>query len=155
MDIEDEFMDYSSCELQEFPETKEPIALKIKHLSLYDNDITVLPRYISSFCNLVSLDISNNQLQHVSEEFSRLTHLQTFEARNNFLDTESIPKDFANLVNLVNINLSGNRLTEIPVQFLSLPFLQCLSLGGNQIHTVPREIRNLSRYKTCFNIYYL
>ena len=142
---QDDFMDLSSSDLGQLPETKKQLAIKTKHLLVNDNNITVLPRYVGVFSNLVSLDISNNQLQHISEEIVHLSHLQSFEARNNCLDDESIPKEFSDLLSLININLSGNRLTEIPSQFFSLSYLECLSLGGNRIKSVPKDIRNLSR----------
>ena len=143
---EENSVDLSYSDLDSFPEFLLDRATFVKSLQLDHNLITVLPRCVGSFKQLVTLDISNNQMSYLSTEIVHLHNLRTLNARNNNLDNESIPKEMAVMDNLQVLNFSGNHLSELPLQFTFLHKLKCLYLGANSIETVPKEIGHLKRY---------
>lgn len=114
-------------------------------LQLDHNHITVLPRCIGGFSNLVALDISNNAMTYMSREIALLSRLRTLTARNNRFDNAALPKELATMQSLRVVNFSGNRLEEFPLQFTQLLNLQCLHLGANRLVTLPDEIGHLQR----------
>ena len=147
--MEDSFQkdneDLSYSDLDIFPEFLLDKADSLKSLDLHHNDIAVLPRCISSFTNLIKLDISNNRMAYLSPALTQLTQLQTFYAKNNSFTDEAIPKDLGRMRRLEVVNLSGNQLTKFPMQFTELLNLRALYLGANTIECVPAEIKNLSK----------
>ncbi|CAH1798045.1 unnamed protein product [Owenia fusiformis] len=144
--------DLSYSELDSFPEflLEGDQAHQLQSLQLDHNQITVLPRVISAFANLITLDVSNNGMTYLSPELVRLQHLRTFIGKNNYFENESIPKDFGLLRSLEVVNISGNQVTEFPMQFTELHHLKCLYLGSNNIRHVPNEIRNLIRLEILY-----
>ena len=137
--------DLSYSDLDSFPQFLLERSSDISCLQLSHNSISVLPRCIATFKNLLSLDISNNNLQYISAEISQLTRLTTFVARNNNLRDDAIPKAFAGMSSLRHINFSGNQLTEFPIHLTHILDLKYLSLGANKISYLPREIHRLKR----------
>ena len=117
----------------------------LKSLQLDHNQITILPRCVADFSNLVALDISNNGMTYISKEIALLSKLRSLTARNNEFDNESLPKELGLMTNLQVVNFSGNRLNEFPEQFTQLVNLRCLHLGANQLMSLPDEIGNLQR----------
>ena len=135
--------DLSYSDLDAFPQFLNDRALEFASLQIDHNSITVLPRCVSLFKNLISLDISNNSLGYISKELVHLTKLRTFNARNNNLDDDCLPKEFGTMTSLKVVNLAGNRLTEFPIQLTEITGLQCIYLGANRITALPKEIGNL------------
>lgn len=130
----------------------DPLALSISNnfrpeivqkLSLYGNNLNVVPANIVNFVHLRHLDVSSNQITWISGEISRLRQLKILEARNNRLD--QLPKEIQECNGLKTLNLSGNRLRDIPTQIFSLVGLKQLFLGGNQIESIPPQIKSLER----------
>ena len=143
--VEDNSVDLSYSDLDSFPEFLLEKSQELLSLQLDHNQITVLPRAIGAFDNLVTLDISNNAMTYLSVELVQLQQLRTLTARNNHFDSDSLPKEMATMQSLQVINFSGNHFTEFPMQFTELKDLRCLYLGANNIEALPREISNLQR----------
>lgn len=140
--------DLSRQGFTEFPEGFLPDgshAEKVLSLQLHHNRIGFIPPSIQRFKNLLVLDVSNNGLSHLSEELSHLSSLQTFTAKNNHLDDDSLPKAFDQLQSLRIVNLGGNQFTEFPPQFIHMPNIQKLYLGSNRITEVPPTIQCMKR----------
>jgi len=135
--------DLSYSDLDVFPEFLLERSTEVKHLQIDHNRISILPRCVGQFRNLISLDISNNQMTYISGEIGQLSLLRCLTAKNNLFDNEALPKELDQLVSLQSINLSGNQLTEFPMQLTELRNLKCIHLGGNVIDHVPREIESL------------
>lgn len=142
--------DLSYSDLDEFPGFLVERASEIMSLHLDHNQMACLPPEVGRFSNLINLDVSNNRLKSIADELCLLTRLRTLVARNNYLTTDSIPKDFGTMPSLAVLNLSGNRFEELPMQFTELRELRCLYLGANQIASIPREIRNLRRLEILY-----
>jgi Leucine-rich repeat (LRR) protein len=142
--------DLSYAELDVFPEFLVERAFEIMSLHFDHNIMSVLPSEIGCFVNLISLDISNNQMKNLSPDICSLPQLRTLIARNNHLTVESIPKDFGLISSLVVMNVSGNFFTEVPMQFTELTSLKCLYLGANRITNVPKEIARLQHLEILY-----
>ena len=137
--------DLSYSDLDSFPSFLLDKAQSFTSLQLDHNEITILPRAVGLFTNLICLDISNNNMTYMSPEIVHLQKLKTLTARNNRFDCDSFPKEVSALTSLQVINLSGNNFTEFPEQLISLVSLRCLYFGGNRIASLPREIVKLKR----------
>lgn len=142
--------DLSYSDLTSIPDCLYERSKSIRALSLHHNNINILPKSIHVFANLISLDISNNCLQQLSDSFINLKQLRTFIAKNNELDSKAIPKDFNRLRSLEVLNFSANNFTELPQQFTELPRLKALYMGGNAITTVTGQVKNLSRLEVLY-----
>ncbi|XP_077990083.1 leucine-rich repeat-containing protein 58-like [Glandiceps talaboti] len=136
--------------LEEFPDNLQKTADKIRTLVLSQNSISVLPRAIGEFKNLIELDISSNRLKYISDEITRLQNLKVLVAKNNRLDCESFPKDFADCPRLEEVNFSGNQLEEFPVELTQIPTLRHVFLGANQIRTLPIEVQHLKNLEILY-----
>lgn len=143
--VEENSVDFSYSDLDAFPEFLLEKADELLSLQMDHNRVTVLPRAIGSFINLVNLDISNNNMTYLSVELVNLRHLRTLTAKNNHFDVDSLPKELGLMQSLQVVNFSGNHLTDFPMQFTELGELRCLYLGANNICSLPKEIANLQR----------
>lgn len=93
---------------------------------------------LSTFSNLVSLDVSNNGLSFIPDDVGSMPHMRTLIARNNNL--EDLPKTLVNAQSLEAVYLSGNRLETIPEVLFDLPNVKVLHMGGNRIESLPYQI---------------
>lgn len=82
---------------------------------------------------LVSLDLSNNRLQSLHFDFSDLSSLVIFKARNNLIG--KITRDsFKDVKTLQSIDLSNNLITEIDIfSFIDLKHVSYLDLSNNHL----------------------
>ncbi|XP_013400621.1 leucine-rich repeat-containing protein 58-like [Lingula anatina] len=133
--------DLSYCDLDSFPEVLLERSKEIQSLQLSHNQITILPRSIGAFVNLIALDLSNNGLSYISDEIIHLKQLKTLIARNNALDQAALPKEFAVLNNLEVVNFSGNNFSQFPLQLTQMPSLRRVYLGSNRLQSVPNDIK--------------
>ena len=99
---------------------------------------------IGHFPNLITLNLSSNQLVYLPSGLCGLAKLKTLIIRNNFLC--ELPKCMNLSLSLETLNVSGNKLENFPVQVLQLSRLKQLHLGGNHIQNVPKEIAHMTRY---------
>ncbi|ESP02175.1 hypothetical protein LOTGIDRAFT_111299 [Lottia gigantea] len=123
---------------------------ELRALQLDHNEILSLPDTISSFKNLVTLDISANNMTQLSSELVKLHNLKTFIARNNCFDTDSLPKDFGLLRSLEVLHLGGNNFIDMPAQITELPSLRCLYMGGNKISHIGGNIKDFSKLEILY-----
>jgi len=151
-------IDISMSELTNF----DPVALSISYkfrpeiiqkLTLYGNNLNVVPASIVNFVHLRHLDVSSNQISWISGEISRLQLLRIIDARNNCL--ENLPKEFQDCSRLQTLNLSGNRFKEVPLHIFNIDGLRELFLGGNQIKSLPPQVQNLKQYVASYVYTYL
>ena len=86
-----------------------------------------------------TLDLSNMDLTSVPAELGSLTWLTNLDLSNNQIKT--LPDEFKPLfIKLKTLNLEGNQLTEIPVPEQNKIPLKTLYLGRNLFRNIPKEI---------------
>ncbi|KAK6172161.1 hypothetical protein SNE40_015886 [Patella caerulea] len=142
--------DLSYSDLETVPDFLLLRSNELRALQLDHNEILCLPDTISSFKNLVTMDISANNMTILSPELVKLHNLKTFIARNNCFDTDSIPKDFGLMSSLEVLNLGGNNFKELPPQVTELEHLRCLYMGGNKIEEVNSSIKSLTNLEVLY-----
>lgn len=106
----------------------------IQHLKLSEN-LTSFPLEILSLADsLEILDLSNNQLSALPDEFAQLKKLKIFFASNNLFET--LPEVLGQCPSLEMVGLKSNQIKQVPAQSLPLQ-LRWLILTENQIETLP------------------
>lgn len=144
-DLSDEnAVDLSHSEMDTLPNSLLTDPLCWKSVQLSHNCFVSFPKGLETFRNLVNIDISNNGLTTIGSEILCLKKLETLTARNNLLDSSSLPKDFGTLSSLEIVNFSGNRFTELPMQLTELN-LKNLYLGANRISIIPTAVKQMQR----------
>lgn len=124
----------------------------ITTLNLSGNQIKSLPQSVSNFTGLEVLDISQNRIERIDDGINYLTNLSTLIASNNLLGTDSLPKDFGHCLgtSLKVLSLGGNQLTSIPFQIYDLRSLKSLYLGSNIIGEVCKDIKRLENLRILY-----
>ncbi|CAJ0947015.1 unnamed protein product, partial [Mesorhabditis belari] len=131
--------------LRKKPGMFDPLRVSVLNLSrnrlLCANEIVI-------FENLISLDLSNNQLMDVPKDIGKLGKLRVFEARNNMI--EDFPDSMSLLTNIEVFNVAGNHLTVFPTVCLEMLKLRQLYLGGNHISELPFGIGTLTQLEVLY-----
>ncbi|MEM9804638.1 MAG: leucine-rich repeat-containing protein kinase family protein [Cyanobacteria bacterium P01_D01_bin.56] len=115
-------------------------------LKLSEN-LTEFPNEILDLADsLEILDLSNNQLRTLPEEFAQLHKLKIAFFNNN--QFEEFPEVLARCPNLSMISFKGNQLKAISETALS-PNIRWLILTNNQLTQLPTSIGQLARLQKC------
>lgn len=113
----------------------------LKHLhlgSVYGgNQLKELPPTITRMQTLEDLDLSNNQLRLLPDNFF-LFSLISLNLSHNQLDY--IPKSIARCTRLKSLNLSKNHLTCLPSDLMNLHQLELFDISENLLCIMPAEI---------------
>ncbi|KAL9893518.1 leucine rich repeat containing flyers-cup isoform 4-T4 [Glossina fuscipes fuscipes] len=88
-----------------------------------------------------SLDLSSNQLTHLSPKIEKLNTLNALMLHDNALT--SLPREIAQLERLLRLNLSHNKLCELPHELFRLPNLRYLNLSHNEFVELHPDISDL------------
>lgn len=109
----------------------------IQHLKLSEN-LTEFPLEILSLADsLEILDLSDNHLNALPDDFSQLHKLKIFFASNN--NFESLPEVLGQCPNLEMIGFKSNVISHVPANSLPLK-LRWLILTNNLIETLPDSL---------------
>lgn len=122
--------------LEEFPNELYTLADSLEVLDLSDNNLSSLPDDFSKFKNLKRVFISNNKLNHVPKVFAKLQNLSMIGLRNNHIEIfeeNSLPLCTRWLI------LTDNNLMKLPNSIGDLKLLQKCMLSGNQISELPKS----------------
>jgi Leucine-rich repeat (LRR) protein len=116
-------------------------AVSSGHLSLANQGLTAIPPSLStSTPQLTSLNLHDNRLATLPNQFSRLFSLVHLDVSNNLLP--KLPKVLFKLVSLQSINLDDNFLDIVEWQlFSSLQKLKEISVINNPLALFPDELR--------------
>ncbi|XP_065146326.1 erbin isoform X1 [Paramisgurnus dabryanus] len=159
-------LDYSHCSLEQVPKeifsfekTLEELYLDanqieelpkqlfncqlLQHLSLPDNDLTVLPPGVANLINLRELDISKNSIQEFPENIKNCKVLAIVEASVNPIS--KLPEGFTQLLSLTQLYLNDAFLEFLPASFGRLTKLQILELRENQLKMLPKSMHKLTQ----------
>ena len=101
-------------------------------LNLSNKNITdeanIFKEIISSYPNIINLDLSDNQLTFLPEDLSSLSKLQFLDIqRNHFTDFNKLVESLTTLPNLINLNINLKDKDEVGLIFQKLPNLEVLN----------------------------
>ena len=113
-------------------------------LYLISNKFNSIPLYIYYLKDLVFLDMSNNRLTYIEDNFCwSLSGLKTLNFSGNFI--KYIPRSIRYMRHLQELNLSKNEITSIPNEFMYLKYLKKFDISWNKIQIIdPHIFNNLS-----------
>jgi len=107
--------------------------LEENQLDLSLMQLTEVPvKEISELPKGTHLDLSNNLLTWLPENFPTLTHVIHLDLSKNQLS--DLPEYFGQLKNLRHLDLYSNQLTKLPPSFSQLKSLKWLDLKNNPLH---------------------
>ncbi|GAM25402.1 hypothetical protein SAMD00019534_085770, partial [Acytostelium subglobosum LB1] len=107
-------------------------------LILDTNKITVIPRTITLFPNLIELSISSNLLTDIPEYLCELTMLQSLRIGQN--PFPSFPLNVCKLTSLTELYFESNNIDTLPQDILHLTRLKVLSLEENRFTSIPEYL---------------
>ena len=101
-------------------------------LNLCNKNITdendIFKELISSYPNIINLDISDNQITFLPEDLSLLSKLQFLDIQGNpFTDFNKLVDALTTLPSLINLNISLNEQEQVKLIFEKLPNLEILN----------------------------
>ena len=111
---------------------QEPNNIEENSLNLSNKNITdeanIFKEIISSYPNIINLDLSDNQLTFLPEDLSSLSKLQFLDIqRNHFTDFNKLVESLTTLPNLINLNINLKDKDEVGLIFQKLPNLEVLN----------------------------
>ncbi|XP_047443347.1 leucine-rich repeat-containing protein 39 [Mugil cephalus] len=116
-------------------------------LDLSRNGVTEIPRQIGKLTRLRELVLSYNRIQFVPEELSCCESLERLELAMN-RDLNQLPDQLRNLVRLQHLDLSMNDFSVLPDCVVALPSIEWLDMGGNRIQQLPEDIHRMEKLHT-------
>ncbi|XP_044765354.1 slit homolog 1 protein-like [Coccinella septempunctata] len=119
----------------------------LRHMDLSNNKISNLYYALSIYENLLSLDLSTNNLSSLgSDKFKSQINLRVLNVSRNTI--EKLKKDsFNGLKALVTLDLSYNRLEKLHnLTFLELHSLRTVVLSGNRITHLERGLLKTTKH---------
>uniref|UniRef100_A0A8D3BZQ8 Leucine-rich repeat-containing protein 39 n=1 Tax=Scophthalmus maximus TaxID=52904 RepID=A0A8D3BZQ8_SCOMX len=116
-------------------------------LDLSRNGINEIPKQIGKVTRLRELLLSYNRVQFVPEELSSCENLERLELAMN-RDLDHLPDQFRNLKKLQHLDLSMNHFTSLPDCVVGLPALEWLDMGGNRLQHLPEDIHRMEKLHT-------
>ncbi|XP_071328955.1 leucine-rich repeat-containing protein 39 isoform X2 [Trachinotus anak] len=116
-------------------------------LDLSRNGVTEIPKQIGKLTRLRELLLSYNRVQFVPEELSCCESLERLELAMN-QDLDHLPDQFRNLKKLQHLDLSMNDFTFLPDCVVGLPALEWLDMGGNRLQHLPEDIHRMKTLHT-------
>ncbi|POM78244.1 Hypothetical protein PHPALM_4241 [Phytophthora palmivora] len=115
-------------------------------LDLQDKHWVTLDEVVWSYAHsLLVLNVSRNQLVHISEAVGNLNLLRELLLANNRIS--SIPVQIARCVNLRKLDLRRNRLEVLPSELQYCERLEDLDASYNDLTTVPPELGRLQHLR--------
>lgn len=121
-------------------------ALDLVTFDVSDNQLAVLPDVIGELTHLISLNVSNNQLTKLPKSIGNLTALISFHVLGNEL--KALPRAIGKLTALIWLRLEDNQLSSLPEAIGKLTALTCLDVSGNDLTSLPESIGNLTALTT-------
>ena len=108
-----------------------------------NNALEIIPAEIGLLTHLRTVDLHGNMIHTLGKEggFSRLLSMHTLDLSNNRL--ESLPDDFGKLCSLIDLNLSHNRLRWLPESIGELPEIKAID---KEVQRDRYKLTNLSKY---------
>lgn len=137
----------NDCGIKNIPQVK--YLCSLQHLNVAKNCLTKLSRKISLLKNILSINISFNEIKKIPAlNNSKLNNLDL--SNNHF---ENFP-NVQNLNFLSILKLDGNKIETIPALVRLLTSLDELTITNNELRCVPLELASLSLTGKIFYHFY-
>jgi Leucine-rich repeat (LRR) protein len=129
-----------NCQLKSLPENIGKINDLIT-LNITGNQVRYLPDSICQLVNLKTLVISTNKINHLPRDIGRLKKLETFNASSNQLYV--LPDSLCEMKNLKTLKLDNNLLSSLPNNIGNLQKMYTFHIDSNRLKSLPSSICNL------------
>lgn len=126
-----------SCGLTKFPMELLELADSLEILDLSNNQLTCLPEEFSQFKALRIAFFNNNQFEEFPPVLKQCPNLSMISFKGNQIHT--VGKDVLSS-KIRWLILTNNKLTQLPASIGQLSRLQKLMLAGNQLERLPDEL---------------
>jgi len=110
----------------------------LSYLNLQNNGIPQLPDNFGNLTNLYQLNLVDNSLSVFPESFLKLKSLSRLDVCNN--DGLSLPEGIGALENLTSINIEGTYQWELPASFYNLKNLTTLYASTDDLSDEARKL---------------
>lgn len=117
----------------------------LKSLHLSNNNLDHLSDNLSALSQLVDVNLSHNQLRQLPENLHQLHHLQKLDLSFNKL--AEIPNNLDRLQSLTDLNLACNNLVDLPESMAQCKSLTHLDLSSNNFSSLPKCLPQISQIK--------
>jgi len=136
-------LDLSQCEFDMIP----PRLLQsqwtfLKRLSLSNNNLTNIPLgFLSTFVNLVELDLSHNGLSTIPQQISNFKMLHKLDLSDNVISSlPQMPEGVETNSSLKELILDDNPLDLLPPRMFGLHSITKLSLKNVNVANIPERV---------------
>ncbi len=132
-------------EIYRFPTQIEYTAETLEAFSIRSNFVYEIPEELFECTKLKALDLSFNDLEHLSDKILQLPHLQWLNLEeNHFAD---LPQNIHELQELKLLDLSDNPISMLTQNLLQFPQLQSLDVRNTAIREVSERYLQASPLK--------
>ncbi|XP_006790338.1 leucine-rich repeat-containing protein 39 [Neolamprologus brichardi] len=143
---------------------------QVQEWQIHRTGLLKIPHFISSFQNLLVLDLSRNGVAEIPKQIGKLTRLRELLLSYNRIpfvpaelsgceslerleltmnrDLNELPDQLGTLSRLQHVDLSMNDFSCLPACLLALPALEWLDMGGNCLHHLPEDIHRMEALHT-------
>lgn len=119
-------------------------------LDLRNKGLSDISAKLWLYDQIVTIDLSQNTLSELPEEFIQLKNLKNLRVQNSFL--KRLPMSLLQMQSLQSIELANNQLTSFYTECgnmrreqVNMPNLTYLSLNGNSLTQIPTVLRYLPK----------
>jgi Leucine-rich repeat (LRR) protein len=121
----------------------------LHHVDLRDNKLLKISENFQELKNLRSLKIDDNQISIIPNFLGNLDKLEIFTFSNNRI--KNLPTSLQYLQKLKVLKFANNQISVIPIEFGLLKSLECLYMDANHFTEIPTTICYLKHLsELCF-----